>query len=71
MERGTEETVMNLMRNISFPIKLGWAAVKNRDMKDRGSQSLQDGMASEKEFFKSIYPWNELDAADLGYNFLS
>jgi hypothetical protein len=52
IEQGSESNIKNLMENIKYPIRLGWAAVKNRDKEDRvKGMTIGQGISKEADCF--------------------
>lgn len=62
IDRGAEDEVLSIIRNIRKPLKLGYIMVKNRSQADlKSSLSLTNSLENEESYFMNHEIWNSLD----------
>lgn len=72
IDRGAEDEVLAIIRNIRKPLKLGYIMVKNRSQADlRSSVSLGSALDNEEMYFANHEIWNTLDRSLRGTKSLS
>lgn len=71
IDRGAEEEIVQVIKNLKKPLKLGYIIVKNRNQLELQSQlSLQDGLKAESQYFDSHPVWSTLSSSSRGISSL-
>lgn len=67
VDKGAEEEILHIVRNVRKPLRLGYVMVKNRNQAElKSALSLQDAMIAEDQYFQQHEIWKTIEKDNRG-----
>ncbi len=67
VDKGAEEEILHIIRNVRKPLRLGYVIVKNRNQAElKSSLSLENSLVAEDEYFQHHQVWKNVERSVRG-----